>query len=76
MYQFYQALHTIVSVLVIPIAKHSVSLDGQPETVEWNDSYQANFSSSREQGNVIVYLKYELFNKTLDEAFIIPVSSV
>jgi hypothetical protein len=56
----------------IPIAKHRIGLDGKIDQQEWIDAFKVNFSSPRYEGTVLVYLKYELTEKSLSGAFLIP----
>ena len=60
------------SIIRVPIAQHSITLDGSPMMKEWDDAFQANFTSSGRAGTVIVYLKYDLSDRAMDGAFIIP----
>lgn len=59
--------------IAIPVAKHPIILDGMLNDTEWNDAFRFNFTSPRlHEGYVIIYLKYELFDKALSGAFHIP----
>ena len=59
--------------IVIPIAKHKITLDGQIKEEEWDDAFKTNFTSPRiNEGFVLVFLKYELSKKALNGAFVIP----
>jgi hypothetical protein len=57
----------------VPIAKQKINLDGQIDEKEWNDAFKINFTSPRiDEGGVVVFLKYELTERSLSGAFIIP----
>jgi len=59
--------------IAVPVAKHPIILDGVLNDTEWNDAFSFNFTSPRlHEGYVIIYLKYELFDKALSGAFYIP----
>ena len=57
---------------ILPSTK-KVQIDGEIGKEEWGDASKINFSSpvtSREY--ILVYLKYDIFEKAIDGAFIIP----
>lgn len=61
------------STISIPVAKQPIILDGLLNDTEWDDAFKFNFTSLRlHEGYVILYLKYELFDKALSGAFYIP----
>ena len=59
--------------IAVPVAKHPIILDGVLNDTEWNDAFRFNFTSPRlHEGYLIIYLKYELFDKAVLGGFYIP----
>jgi hypothetical protein len=52
------------STIAIRVARQPIIIDGVINDIEWEDASKINFTSPRlNEGNVIVYLKYELLDK-------------
>jgi hypothetical protein len=57
----------------VPIAKQKIYLDGQLDEEEWKDAFKINFTSpSTGEGSIVIFLKYELTENSLNGAFMIP----
>jgi hypothetical protein len=67
--------HNVTNIHNTPIlvSNKKVNLDGEIEDKEWNDASKINFSSPGEsKGYILIFLKYDIFEKALYGAFIIP----
>ena len=58
---------------IIPVSTENVILDGSINNKEWKESSRINFSSPVTSNEyILIYLKYNVFDKSLDGAFVIP----